>query len=249
MPTRSGRARWEPSRGGDLFPHLYGALPLAAVLWVKPLPLGADGRHVFPELARVIGLFEPLARPLLRAARCRGRAPARHPRAEVPAAASSSRATIRGWRCAPSGSNFPNPVGMAAGFDKHAEVPDALLRLGFGFVEIGTVTPRPQPGNPRPRLFRLPRDEARHQPARLQQRGRRTPCCARLAARAERRRHRRHQYRRQQGQRRPHRRLCAPDRDASRRSRATSPSTSPRPTRRACATCSRPTRSTICWRA
>jgi dihydroorotate dehydrogenase len=57
------------------------------------------------------------------------------------------------------GLNFPNPVGMAAGFDKHAEVPDALLRLGFGFVEIGTVTPLPQPGNPRPRLFRLPRDE------------------------------------------------------------------------------------------
>jgi uncharacterized protein (DUF952 family) len=43
--------KWEPSRGGDLFPHLYGSLPLAAVLWVKPLPLGADGRHVFPELA------------------------------------------------------------------------------------------------------------------------------------------------------------------------------------------------------
>jgi dihydroorotate dehydrogenase len=58
------------------------------------------------------------------------------------------------------GLNFPNPVGMAAGFDKNAEVPDALLRLGFGFVEIGTVTPKPQAGNPRPRLFRLDRDEA-----------------------------------------------------------------------------------------
>ena len=58
------------------------------------------------------------------------------------------------------GLNFPNPIGMAAGFDKNAEVPDALLRLGFGFVEIGTVTPRPQTGNPRPRLFRLERDEA-----------------------------------------------------------------------------------------
>src|SRR5262245_60918690 len=58
------------------------------------------------------------------------------------------------------GLNFPNPVGMAAGFDKHAEVPDALLKLGFGFVEIGTVTPLPQQGNPRPRLFRLPPDEA-----------------------------------------------------------------------------------------
>jgi dihydroorotate dehydrogenase len=57
------------------------------------------------------------------------------------------------------GLNFPNPVGMAAGFDKHAEVPDALLRLGFGFVEVGTVTPRPQVGNPRPRVFRLDADE------------------------------------------------------------------------------------------
>ncbi|MCD0417245.1 quinone-dependent dihydroorotate dehydrogenase [Rubrivivax sp. JA1024] len=58
------------------------------------------------------------------------------------------------------GLNFPNPVGIAAGFDKNAEAPDALLRLGFGFVEVGTVTPRPQSGNPRPRLFRLERDEA-----------------------------------------------------------------------------------------
>jgi dihydroorotate dehydrogenase len=57
------------------------------------------------------------------------------------------------------GLNFPNPIGMAAGFDKNAEVPDALLRLGFGFVEVGTVTPKPQTGNPRPRVFRLERDE------------------------------------------------------------------------------------------
>src|SRR5436190_15014737 len=53
------------------------------------------------------------------------------------------------------GHDFPNPVGIAAGFDKDAQAPEALLRLGFGFVEIGTVTPRPQPGNPKPRLFRL----------------------------------------------------------------------------------------------
>jgi dihydroorotate dehydrogenase len=56
------------------------------------------------------------------------------------------------------GLNFPNPVGMAAVFDKNAEVPDALLRSGFGFVEVGTITPLPQPGNPRPRLFRLNAD-------------------------------------------------------------------------------------------
>ncbi len=57
------------------------------------------------------------------------------------------------------GLNFRNPIGIAAGFDKHAEVPNALLRLGFGFVEVGTVTPLPQPGNPRPRLFRLDADQ------------------------------------------------------------------------------------------
>ena len=57
------------------------------------------------------------------------------------------------------GLDFPNPLGMAAGFDKGAEVPDPLFRAGFGFVEIGTVTPRPQPGNPKPRLFRLVEDE------------------------------------------------------------------------------------------
>ena len=54
------------------------------------------------------------------------------------------------------GLDFPNPVGLAAGLDKHAEHVDALAALGFGFVELGGVTPRPQPGNPRPRLFRLP---------------------------------------------------------------------------------------------
>jgi len=58
------------------------------------------------------------------------------------------------------GLDFPNAVGLAAGLDKNAEHVDALARLGFGFIELGTVTPRPQAGNPRPRLFRLPRAEA-----------------------------------------------------------------------------------------
>ncbi|GAA4467847.1 quinone-dependent dihydroorotate dehydrogenase [Nemorincola caseinilytica] len=58
------------------------------------------------------------------------------------------------------GIKFPNPVGLAAGFDKDAKFTDALACLGFGFIEIGTVTPRPQPGNPKPRLFRLPADKA-----------------------------------------------------------------------------------------
>lgn len=59
-----------------------------------------------------------------------------------------------------AGLDFPNPLGMAAGYDKNAEVPDALLELGFGFAEVGTVTPRPQPGNPKPRIFRLGEDNA-----------------------------------------------------------------------------------------
>jgi dihydroorotate dehydrogenase len=59
-----------------------------------------------------------------------------------------------------AGIAFPNPVGLAPGFDKNAQVPDAMLGLGFGFVEVGTVTPRPQAGNARPRLFRLVEDRA-----------------------------------------------------------------------------------------
>jgi len=67
--------------------------------------------------------------------------------------ADSSSLAVRVW-----GRSLPNPIGLAAGFDKNAEVPDAMLALGFGFVEIGSVTPRPQDGNPRPRLFRLAED-------------------------------------------------------------------------------------------
>ena len=58
------------------------------------------------------------------------------------------------------GIDFPNPVGLAAGLDKNGEHIDALGALGFGFIEIGTVTPKPQPGNPKPRMFRLPAHEA-----------------------------------------------------------------------------------------
>ena len=59
-----------------------------------------------------------------------------------------------------AGIDFPSPIGLAAGFDKDGEVAEAMLGAGFGFVEIGTVTPRPQAGNPRPRLFRLAEDRA-----------------------------------------------------------------------------------------
>ena len=67
----------------------------------------------------------------------------------VPPASETSARTVMGLQ-------FPNPVGLAAGLDKNGDYIDALARLGFGFIEIGTVTPRPQPGNPRPRMFRLP---------------------------------------------------------------------------------------------
>jgi dihydroorotate dehydrogenase len=59
-----------------------------------------------------------------------------------------------------AGLEFPSPVGLAAGFDKDAEVPEQMLGLGFGFVEVGTITPKPQSGNPKPRLFRLAGDRA-----------------------------------------------------------------------------------------
>lgn len=71
------------------------------------------------------------------------------------AAADDAKLRVRAF-----GLDFPNPVGLAAGFDKNAQVPDAMARFGFGFVECGTVTPRPQAGNPRPRLFRLTEDQA-----------------------------------------------------------------------------------------
>ena len=107
------------------------------------------------------------------------------------------------------GLRFANPIGLAAGFDKDAVAVAPLSRLGFGFVETGTVTPRPQPGNPRPRLFRLDADRAvinrmgfnnagldayRAQPRRRARR--------RAARRAGRR-----QCRHQQGRRRPRARL------------------------------------------
>lgn len=78
-----------------------------------------------------------------------------HGLAPRPAAADDPSLAVRLW-----GRNFPNPLGLAAGFDKNAEAPGALLGLGFGFVEVGTLTPRAQPGNPRPRLFRLPEEGA-----------------------------------------------------------------------------------------
>ena len=67
---------------------------------------------------------------------------------------------VKGKPCQVMGLDFPNPVGLAAGLDKNGEYIDALAALGFGFIEVGTVTLRPQPGNPRPRLFRVPQAKA-----------------------------------------------------------------------------------------
>jgi dihydroorotate dehydrogenase len=78
-----------------------------------------------------------------------------HGRWRAPPAATDKRLAVDAL-----GLGFPNPIGLAAGFDKNGAAPDGLLGLGFGFVEIGTVTPLPQAGNPRPRLFRLPADRA-----------------------------------------------------------------------------------------
>jgi dihydroorotate dehydrogenase len=132
----------------------------------------------------VIGLFERFARPLLRAMdpedahglalRALKLAPLPRPVLD------DERLSVRAF-----GLTFPNPVGLAAGFDKHAEVPDPLLRVGFGFVEVGTVTPRAQTGNPRPRLFRLNNDEAVINRFGFNSQGE-AAVLARLAARAER---------------------------------------------------------------
>jgi dihydroorotate dehydrogenase len=106
----------------------------------------------------VIGFFDRLSRPLLRALDPEdAHGLAIKALQIVPvgkAAADPPELAVRAF-----GLDFPNPVGVAAGFDKNAQAPDALLRLGFGFVEVGTVTPRPQAGNPRPRLFRLEADQ------------------------------------------------------------------------------------------
>lgn len=106
----------------------------------------------------MIGLF-PAFRPLLNAldpetAQSLAMAALRSLPATPPAGA-HSRLAMRAW-----GLDFPNPLGLAAGFDKDARVVDPLLGLGFGFVEAGTLTPKPQAGNPRPRVFRLPEDRA-----------------------------------------------------------------------------------------
>ena len=107
----------------------------------------------------MMGLLGALARPLLLALEpeaAHGLAIAALAKMPLPAAAPDpALLAVQAF-----GLHFPNPLGMAAGFDKNAQVYGPLLRLGFGFVEIGTVTPKPQSGNPKPRMFRLAADGA-----------------------------------------------------------------------------------------
>src|SRR5580704_11278487 len=144
------------ARGRPVSPSLWGAVAAGGAVG-GAVALGTRWPPRFSGACAVIGMFDRLARPLLGlldaedAHRLAVQGLRLVPRG--PAPADDPRLSVRVF-----GLNFPNPVGMAAGFDKHGEVPDALLRLGFGFVEVGTVTPLPQPGNPRPRLFRLPTD-------------------------------------------------------------------------------------------
>ncbi len=106
----------------------------------------------------MMGLFDSLARPLLLSldAETAHRATVAGLKYAVlpPCGADDRRLAVEAF-----GLSFPNPLGMAAGFDKGGETPDALLALGFGFAEVGTITPLPQAGNPKPRLFRLPADK------------------------------------------------------------------------------------------
>src|SRR5579872_2067635 len=128
-----------------------GALDPAAADWGRRPACFRDAR-------RMIGALAALARPLLFSLE-----PETAHRLAIAAlsfapgapAAPDPRLATQAF-----GLSFANPLGMAAGFDKNAEVPDGLLGAGLGFVEVGTLTPRPQPGNPRPRLFRLTEDAA-----------------------------------------------------------------------------------------
>ena len=147
--------RWEPSRGGALFPHLYGAfaderrrLVAGAQARTRRRPCFREPRAV--RLAKVASLAlkrlpaETAHRAAINALKivaARRRRPPCDPRLSVEAL----------------GLRFPNPLGLAAGFDKNAEVPGAMLKLGFGFVEVGTLTPRPQAGQRPPAP--LPPDE------------------------------------------------------------------------------------------
>ena len=148
--------KYEVSRGGQLFPHLYAPLTMNAVKASTSFEAASDNLFYFPEG------FCIMSRTLMSVGHI------------LPPEA-AHRAAIYGLKLgffkshAPKhrllkqtllGLTFDNPLGVAAGFDKDAEVPIELLDAGFGFTEVGTITPKPQPGNDRPRIFRLKQHQA-----------------------------------------------------------------------------------------
>lgn len=109
---------------------------------LKPLLFACDAERVHEEASGLLRWAAPL------------------PGARAVLSALSGPGPSRDLSCAVFGLRFPNPVGLAAGFDKDGRLVDLLPALGFGFLEVGSVTLEPQPGNPRPRLFRLPEQRA-----------------------------------------------------------------------------------------
>ena len=205
--------RWERSRNDELFPHLYGELDLGAVsARARPARRAPTATHDIPELEAVIRAFDAFSLPLLRWLDPEDAHRLAIQGLKLLPPMQAARRTIPSSRCAPSASIFPIRSAWPRASTRTREVPDALLRLGFGFVEIGTVTPKPQSGNPRPRLFRLERDEAVINRMGFNNDGAEA-VLRRLAARAQSRRHRRRQCRRQQGFARSRRRLRQADRD------------------------------------
>ena len=160
--------RWERSRNDELFPHLYGELDLGAVTAILDMRARSDGYPRHSGACAVIRAFDAFSLPLLRwfdpedahrmAIQGLRLLPPMRSRPD------DSKLAVRAF-----GLNFPNPIGMAAGFDKSAEAPDALLRLGFGFVEIGSVTPKPQSRQSAAAAVSAGARRGRHQPHGLQQ--------------------------------------------------------------------------------
>lgn len=149
--------KWEASRGGDLFPHLFAPCPPTPTRPARPVGRcgrrhalrGRDRRMAVTDVgAALLRALDPETAHTL-ALRALRMAPLPPARADDPVLATTV-----------AGLSLPNPVGLAAGLDKNGEALHGLSRLGFGFLECGSVTPQPQPGNPKPRLFRLSEDRA-----------------------------------------------------------------------------------------